>query len=499
MKKYNFRNKLSVVIAVIAMGVFSCQTDHLNPVPQTSISDLVAFNTPDRIALQVNNLYTSVKSGNFLGGRYQIYGDIRADDFLNRTSNAVTGYTVWNHTITETSQNDDINMWTAAYAAINQLNVFIKGMDDNKGKFVPPTFAPDFATTAQQYVGEAYLLRALSYHCLLQFYARPFIDGSGSQPGLPLRLNAEKNSLNNALARSSVSDIYDQIISDLNLAEQNLPLSYTTQTLNVTRAHRNTAIALKTRVYLTKGDYANVITEANKIVSASAPFVASSGVAHALQANVNNVFATPQETSESILSMPFTAQNTPGTQNQIGFYYRSGGAGANPGGGEYSLNAAGILADAVSFPATDARRTNFVYKVGTEFFCGKYPSGTPYIDKAPVIRYAEVLLNLSEAIARTTAGVDPKSLALLNAVRTRSTGVTGTLAPPDNATLLTNIMTERRIEFLGEGLRNSDIMRFNQAFPGKGAIASLPNTSAKYAWPIPITELQTNTAIVQNQ
>jgi hypothetical protein len=140
-----------------------------------------------------------------------------------------------------------------------------------------------------------------------------------------------------------------------------------------------------------------------------------------------------------------------------------------------------------------------VYKVGTEFFCGKYPSGTPYIDKAPVIRYAEVLLNLSEAIARTTAGVDPKSLALLNAVRTRSTGVTGTLAPPDNATLLTNIMTERRIEFLGEGLRNSDIMRFNQAFPGKGAIASLPNTSAKYAWPIPITELQTNTAIVQNQ
>jgi len=497
MKKYNFRTKLTVVITVIAIGVFSCQTNHLNPVPQTSISDLLAFDTPDRISLQVNNLYTSVKSGNFLGGRYQIYGDIRADDFLNRTSNGVTGYSVWNHTITETSQNDDINLWTAAYAAINQINVFLKGMDDNKGKFVPPTFASDYATTAQQYVGEAYLLRALSYHCLLQLYARPYIDGAGSQLGLPMRLNAEKNSLNNTLARSAVSDVYTQIISDLDLAEQNLPLSYSTQTLNVTRAHRNTAIALKTRVYLTKGDYANVITEANKIVSASAPFVASSGVAHALQANVNNVFASPQETLESIFSMPFTAQNTPGTQNQIGFYYRSGN-GANPGGGEYSLNGAGILADP-AFAATDARRTNFVYKVGTEFFLGKYPSGTPYIDKAPVIRYSEVLLNLSEAIARTTGGVDPRALALLNAVRVRSTGASGTLAPPDNATLLTNIATERRIEFLGEGLRNSDIMRFNLAFPGKGAIASLPNTSPKYAWPIPITELQTNTAIVQNQ
>lgn len=497
MKKYNFRSKLSVIIAVIAVGVFSCQTDKLNPVPQTSISDLVAFNTPDRISLQVNNLYTSVKSGNFLGGRYQIYGDIRADDFLNRTSNGVTGYSVWNHTITETSQNDDINLWTAAYAAINQINVFLKGMDDNKGKFVPPTFAPDYATTAQQYIGEAYLLRGLAYHCLLQFYARPYIDGSGSQLGLPLRLNAEKNSLNNNLARSTVSDIYTQIISDLDLAEQNLPLTYSTQTLNVTRAHRNTAIALKTRVYLTKGDYANVITEANKIVSASAPFVASSGVAHALQANVNSVFTSPQETLESILSMPFTAQNTPGTQNQLGFYYRSSG-GSNAGGGEYSLNGAGVLADP-AFSATDARRTNFVYKVGTEFFLGKYPSGTPYIDKAPVIRYAEVLLNLSEAIARTTSGVDARALALLNAVRTRSTGGAGTLAPPDNATLLANIATERRIEFLGEGLRNSDIMRLNLSFPGKGAIAALPNTSSKYAWPIPITELQTNTLIVQNQ
>jgi hypothetical protein len=494
------RNKASVTVFILtlAVGIFSCKTDLLDPIPKTSISDVVAFDTPDRIALQVNNLYTAVKSGQFLGGRFQIYGDIRADDFINRTTNGVTGYLVWQHTITETSQNDVINMWTAAYAAINQVNVFLQGMEDNKDKFVPPAFPTDYSTKANQYVAEARFVRALAYHCLVQFYARPYIDGNGSKPGLPLRLQGEKNSFNNDLARSTVAEVYNQILSDLDFAENNLPSDYKDATLNVTRAHRNTAIALKTRVNLYKGDYNAVITEANKIVSGTTSFSASSGVAHALQPNINDVFAVPQQTTESILSMPFTAQNTPGVQNQLGFYYRSSD-GTNPGGGEFSLNSTGIIADMVAFPATDARRINFVYKPTKEYFLSKYPSGTPYLDNAPVIRYAEVLLNLSEAIARTTAGVDTKAVALLNAVRTRSTGPAGALAPADNGTLIDNILTERRIEFLGEGLRNGDIMRLNQPFPPKGSVPGLPVSSSIYAWPIPSTELATNALMTRNE
>ena len=101
-------------------------------------------------------------------------------------------------------------------------------------------------------------------------------------------------------------------------------------------------------------DYANVVTEANKIVSASAPFNASAsgGVNHALQANIANVFAAPQETTESIFSFPFTAQNTPGTQNQLGFYYNASTNGQG-GGGEFSLNNAGIIANTVDWPAAD--------------------------------------------------------------------------------------------------------------------------------------------------
>ncbi|MGI4884518.1 MAG: RagB/SusD family nutrient uptake outer membrane protein [Janthinobacterium lividum] len=66
------------------------------------------------------------------------------------------------------------------------------------------------------------------------------------------------------------------------------------------------------------------------------------------------------------------------------------------------------------------KTTSFVAKSGTEHFLTKYPTGTPYTDKAPVIRYAEVLLNLAEARVRSTNTVDPQALLLLNAVRRQS-------------------------------------------------------------------------------
>jgi hypothetical protein len=94
-------------------------------------------------------------------------------------------------------------------------------------------------------------------------------------------------------------------------AEAELPDSYASALLNTTRAHKNSAIALKTRVLLAKADYAGVITEANKIVSAAAPFRATARVAHALQADVSAVFKAPYTTTESIFSFPMDATNAP--------------------------------------------------------------------------------------------------------------------------------------------------------------------------------------------
>ena len=484
----------------LAVGTFACQPDKLNPTPEVLLSDKVVFSSPARIELQANNMYAYVKSGTFLGGRFQIYNDIRANDFINLRSNGVTGTGVWNHTLTETSQNDVINTWSAAYQAINQINVFLAGLDANAASFVTPVFAADFATKANSYRGEGRLLRALCYYSLLQLYARPYVDGNGSKPGLPMRLKGEIDDRNNDLARSTVGEVYTQILEDLEFAEKNLPLTNGAATLNVTRAHRNTAIALKTRVYLSMAKYDDVIREANKLVPAAGPFVAPTGVPNALNASVAAVFTGSQETTESILSFPFTAQDQPGTQNQLAFYYLPQNGGGN---GEYSLNsgAGGILSNP-AFAATDARRTNFVMMVGSESYLKKYPTGapSPYTDKAPVIRYAEVMLSLAEARARTTNSVDAQALLLLNAARGRSNpaGVYTAASFTSATALIDAIMLERRIEFLGEGIRNIDIMRLNATIPGKGSISAVNPTDLLYVWPIPFTELATNKLMTRN-
>jgi hypothetical protein len=484
------KKQLSYILFITGVVFLSsCKREYLEPVPQTFIADVNAFTTASRIQNQVNSLYGAFKSGAFFGGRAQIAGDIRGEDFINETTNLVTGADVWMLNPTGTSQNFVKNNWSQAYYVINLCNLFIDGMNAS-GTAVVGT------ALGNNYIGEARFIRALTYYWLLQYYARPYADGSGNKPGLPLRLTGIKGSGFSDLARSTVAETYTQILNDLNFAETNLPLTYTGSTaafLNTTRAHRNTAIALKTRVYLSMQNYASVITEANKIVTATAPFVATSGVAHALQADIVNVFRTPYTTTESILSMPMTATagDNPGTQNQLGYYWSK-----STGNGEFSLNPSGIIADA-GWTAADRRRTFNATVSGKPYLNLKFNAPSPYTDYAPVIRYAEVLLNLAEALARTNAGVDARALAILNAVRQRSDPAT-VLAPATQQALIDAILKECIIEFLGEGLRNFDLMRLLQTIPAKGSAPSKGPGEQGYIWPISADEMSLNKLMTDN-
>lgn len=487
------KNKLKYIMALSLGAVLytSCKKEELlNPIPQTSVADVSAFSTAFRISGQVLALYGTMKNGAFYGGRYVVYGDIRGEDFINITSNLITASDVWNLNPTN-SATAVTGLWSQAYATINACNVFIDGMANKGGAGVVG------ATLNANYVGEAKLIRALCYYSLLQYYARPFADGSGSKPGVPLRLTAITGTGSSDMARATVAEVYAQILKDLNDAETGLPLNNGTAYNNTTRAHRNTAIALKTRVYLSMQQYTNVITEANKIVSATPPFTATSGVAHALQTDITSVFKTPYTTIESILSMPMTttAGDNPNTQNQLCYYYYT--QSTTPGTAEFNLNttATGILAN-TQFTAADKRRSLIFTKADGTKYVSKYTTPSPYTDYVPVIRYSEVLLNLAEARARGGAAVDAQALALLNAVHGRSDATV--LAPATQAALIDAILTERRIEFFGEGLRNNDLMRLLQTIPAKGAAPTKTPADGGYIWPIPSGELALNKLITDN-
>lgn len=489
--------KLSIYVlfAGFCATVFtSCKRDLLKPSPQTNITDETAFDFPYRISNQVLSLYSVFKAGGFYGGRLVVYGDIRGEDFSREDPNLVTNADVWEQNPTN-SANAVLGLWAAGYQVINQVNVFIDGMNA-KGTAVVGE------ATSKIYIAEARLLRAIAYHNLVQYYARPYADGNGSKLGLPLRLTGIKSLGFSDLARSTVAEVYTQIIADLDFAEANLPATNSSSYNNTTRAHKNTAIAYKTRVYLTMQNYPKVIEEANKIVPAAAPYVAKSGVPHALNPDYTAIFKTPYTSSESIFSVPFstTTGDGPGTQNglQSYFYVPNADPIRNGVGTIFSLDTTVGIINSPEWGAADKRRAfvSFPNPSDTRYgnlrrrYLTKY-STTSSPDYTPVIRWAEVLLNLAEARVRSTNSVDAQALDIVNAIRKRSDPAV-TLVPATPAALTNAIMLERRIEFLGEGLRVLDLLRLLQTIPAKGVAPSKAPNDDGYIWPASANEKALN-------
>ena len=483
MKIYNNRQmkKATLLLSAITFMVLQGCQDQLDLTSKTSLSSASIFQTPERIEGLVNGAYKSLKSGNLYSGRLLMYGDLRGEELVIRTENALTGGYVWENNVNNLT--GDVNeLWGQLYRVVNNTNILLEGLEKTNGVISEEL--------KKQYQGEAHFIRALAYFQLITFYGKPYADGQGQHKAIPLRLNAEGSSANNDLERSTVHEVYQQILSDLDQAEALLPLTYSSALLNTTRAHRNTAIALKTRVQLAKGDFEAVRREAQKIVpQQAAPFQALSGVAHALQASIAQIFLNDYTTTESIFSLPMTVADPPaGSQLSQVYLYAP----------DFVLNSAegGIYAHE-SWPNSDERRQLVRWDQTLQLpLIAKFTKRNPAIDFIPVIRYAEVLLNYAEAEAR----VGDKSLAkaLLKAVRLRSDA--SYVFPEQDLTdaaLLETIALERRIELLGEGFRSLDILRNLQTFPTKPSLSSFTARSKgpgdeDYIFPLPNSEIITN-------
>lgn len=474
----------SVVLVFLLM---SCNDQFLDLDPNTSIPEGEAYNSPTKIAAHVNNLYAKLQNPNLYGGRWIIFNEQRADEFGQNDGNAATGSAVWNQNVAST--NEYINdVWSAAYSAVNSANLLMENLENSN-------VVSD--SLRKIYIAEAKFVRALSFLILTQTYAKPyFVDKAA--PGIPLRLTAIRSSGHNDLVRSPVEEVYNQIIKDLDEAELDLPVSFSSISLNKSRAHKATAVALKTRVYLNMNMPDKVIQEASKIVSSSPPYQFSAGATiHALEPSVAALFTGSYTGVESIFSIPFinSTTETPAAQYALAFNYVTQPI--------LFLTPAGIVANEVFQSADDARNSLIGLSPAKHRILKKFSITTaPFRDYVPVLRYAEVILNYAEAAAKM--GQLSLALDLLNSVRHRSSAqyVFSNDQVSTSDALVQTILMERRIEFLGEGLRLQDIQRNGLALPSKtgsiGLAPEVPPTAKNYMWPIPSGELTTNKLCVPN-
>ena len=87
--------KIHIYIILGGLILGSCRKNILDTQPLTSISEDVAFSTPEKILGQVNNLYSRIQNAGFYGGRQILFNEQRGEEFSQNDPNTSVGAGVW--------------------------------------------------------------------------------------------------------------------------------------------------------------------------------------------------------------------------------------------------------------------------------------------------------------------------------------------------------------------------------------------------------------------
>lgn len=341
MKKY------FIYTAIITATATSC---NLDTQPMSEIVSDELLSNPNSIATVTNGNYAILK-GDANGGGF--YNNLYRASEYGTDNVALSGTTtddffyMYNYKLVKTGGRV-ANIWSNGYKAIIGCNKVIELAVEGKD------------STTDQLIGENYFLRAYSYFQLVNIFGRPYYQGKENL-GVPIKINTD---VNNLPPRSTVGQVYDQVISDL-LKSETLMSDNTSHI----RATKIAAQALLSRVYLYMGDHQKAIDYANKVIN--------SGERSLLPTNELGDYSkkTPETNNETILAFKY---NKDGDYNNG--WYTIGSMFANiqdVGWGE--MYASQTYLDLIDQNAGDARR-KFISPVYTLDNNGSKIPAVYYVD-----------------------------------------------------------------------------------------------------------------------
>jgi predicted small lipoprotein YifL len=478
------KNKFTWPASLLALvlSLAGCK-DALQIEPQQSIDAADAYNTPQKISAAVVGAYARLDDPRLYGTDLILVPELMGEQGA--------GYTVWNGSFQNYNQlyrrtqistlSNAQGIWTQAYNAINQCNLILANLS-----------AVTDAGQRKQFEGEAEFIRGIMYFELVRLYAQQYVPGgANAQDGVPINLTAitTTEQADTKLARSTVQQVYTQVIADLQLAIQNLPSQ------NVTRASKYSAEAMLARVYLQQGNYTAARTMANDVIT-------NSGAG--LQGSVAAVFAN-RNSGESLFEIQQNDQNNAGTSNDgLATYF----AGYSPTGDQTVLYGRGDVyvqpAFANSYGVNDARGTDSLSAINTKKLIyisdGNNKAGRfrtikwrTYGQNIPVVRLAEMYLIRAEANVR--AGNVTAATGDINTIRQRSyvsRRIPAATYTPLTTVTLADVLRERQLELAFEGFRLHDLKRTGTA------VGTIPANSPSLILPIPQREINNNSLLTQN-
>lgn len=224
--------KNNIIFLSILLFASAC-SDILEENPK-AIATETFYNTADEIRSAVYAAYYPLSGG--VHGEFLVNA-CEVDYAVGRVSFAV--YSDFQGALTNDSRIP--SSWAGWYKAIRNANLVIA----NAPKSTKAT-----QTQIEQFLGEARFIRAYSYFSLVRNWG-----------GIPLR--TEKNMQELDVPRSTQEDVYKLIISDLEYAEANLPVS---QSL-AGRADKYASKAVLANVYLQLGRWADSRSKSLEVIN----------------------------------------------------------------------------------------------------------------------------------------------------------------------------------------------------------------------------------------
>ncbi len=420
------------LISLAAILLFSsCSEKFLDVQPSVSESADSDFNDPIKVKAFMTGIYDRTQWSSFTL-ELILHSEVKGEDIFV-VSSGNYGRFVSSYQYSEDPYNGyQYDFWRWGYAIIANCNQLISKLPN----------ASDLSEEFRNhYLAEARAIRANTYFQLVRLFGQPYSVDSISA-GVPLIL-APIAADDTPPGRSSVAEVYQAILADLEFAELNFDSG------NETTIYRLTLPAIRgllARVHLNMENWAEASFYANK---------AKEGFPLMSEEELNAGFADVNAEWMWALNM---REDDNGGYLMVPSFYDLRAIGYNSFRGDSAFYN--------YFDSTDGRRRQFTYDGFNSYYDSNGYGIFKFLHRASwdmdqvLMRTSEMYLIEAEAEAEL-GNYDNARDTLLNAIRNRA-GATLADVTVQGTALVDTIMLERRKELFGEGFRFFDITRKSQ-------------------------------------
>jgi tetratricopeptide (TPR) repeat protein len=467
-----------ILFAVLGLSLASCKK-FLEKEPYGKISKSIVFDNVEGAQLALNGSYKLMLT--YYRAEYGMYNDVASDNLVNVNAASTDQSMLAQYNFSSTTDDEFTapgHIWLNIFETLNNVNNLINALPDLKKKF------PGEIAAIEAIEGQALAIRALCHLDLSKVFAQPYtFTLDGSHLGVPVLTKTPNPGAE--IARNSVKEVYDQMITDLNAA---LPLLQKYNNTNQVVFNYQAALALLSRVYLYKGDWAQTVAKATQVITDNTFKLADA-------TNYKSVFTTYPDVNPKV-EMLFELSNkgyiTFSSTNDINAIFSDIDA-AKYAAGLKLLNL---------FQNDDIRKTIMFSAKATNSFTKKFADGKASSSfTVKVIRLSEAYLNRAEA--NWNLGKYPEAAEDIRFIQQRARPSTTVVINYNSpADLYKQIADERNRELCFEGHRLYDIVRRKEnlvrASDCNSTICTVNYPNNKFVLPITRKELEANRAMQPN-